>query len=156
MSEEFEEKPEFDLKKAAEEVTKEILPSKSRKIYEQQYETFLKWCREKEVTNFSEDALLVFFSEKAKKVASSTIWSHYSMIKTMLNVKHNIDLSKFSKLTSLLKRKNVGYKPKKSKVLTAEQVDKFLMEAPDDTFLMVKVSICTNHLGNLFKLFICR
>lgn len=36
----------FDLEKAAGEALEGILPKKSRKIYEAQYETFLNWCRD--------------------------------------------------------------------------------------------------------------
>lgn len=53
------------------------------------------------------------------------------MLKTLLNDKHHADLSKFYKITTLLKKKNFGYKPKKSKVLTIEQISKFLKEASD-------------------------
>ncbi|KAJ8910923.1 hypothetical protein NQ315_014257 [Exocentrus adspersus] len=57
----------------------------------------------------------------------------------MLNVKRNIDVSKFYKLSAFLKRKSEGYKPEKAKVLTLDQIDKFLLEAPDKDFLMIKV-----------------
>lgn len=36
--------------------------------------------------------------------------------------------------------KNDGYKPKKLRILTAKQLDQFLMQAPNDQFSMVKVS----------------
>lgn len=136
---------DFNLKKAAEEAVEGILPTKSRKIYEAQYQIFVKWCCERKVENFSEDALLVFFTEKSRTLSASTLWAHYSMLKTMLNVKNNIDISKFHKLTALLKRKNEGYKPKKAKTLTGDQVDKFLLEAPDNQFLMIKVSDCSKN-----------
>ncbi|KAJ8914670.1 hypothetical protein NQ315_017367 [Exocentrus adspersus] len=80
---------------------------------------------------------LCFFAEKSKTLSSSTLWAHYSMLKTMLNVKRNIDVSKFYKLSAFLKRKSEGYKPKKAKVLTLDQIDKFLLEAPDKDFLMI-------------------
>ncbi|KAJ8922089.1 hypothetical protein NQ315_004021 [Exocentrus adspersus] len=117
-----------------------ILPKKSRKIYEAQYDTFVKWCCQRKLENVNEDVLLVFFAEKSKTLSSSTLWAHYSMLKTMLNVKRNIDVSKFYKLSAFLKRKSEGYKPKKAKVLTLDQIDKFLLEAPDKDFLMIKTS----------------
>ncbi|KAJ8909237.1 hypothetical protein NQ315_003523 [Exocentrus adspersus] len=40
------------------------------------------------------------------------------MLKTMLNVKRNIDVSKFYKLSVFLKRKSEGYKPKKAESST--------------------------------------
>ncbi|KAJ8911472.1 hypothetical protein NQ315_015239 [Exocentrus adspersus] len=95
----------------------------------------------RKLENVNEDVLLVFFAEKSKTLSSSTLWAHYSMLKTMLNVKRNIDVSKFYKLSAFLKRKSEGYKPKKAKVLTLDQIDKFLLEAPDKDFLMIKVAL---------------
>ncbi|KAJ8914029.1 hypothetical protein NQ315_012053 [Exocentrus adspersus] len=123
----------FELEDAVKEVMDGILPKKSRKIYEAQYDTFVKWCCQRKLENVNEDVLL-----KSKTLSSSTLWAHYSMLKTMLNVKRNIDVSKFYKLSAFLKRKSEGYKPKKAKVLTLDQIDKFLLEAPDKDFLMIK------------------
>ncbi|KAJ8914374.1 hypothetical protein NQ315_017464 [Exocentrus adspersus] len=126
----------FELEGAVKEVMDGILPKKSRKIYEAQYDTFVKWCCQRKLENVNEDVLL-----KSKTLSSSTLWAHYSMLKTMLNVKRNIDVSKFYKLSAFLKRKSEGYKPKKAKVLTLDQIDKFLLEAPDKDFLMIKVAL---------------
>jgi hypothetical protein len=40
-----------------------------------------------------------------------------------------------------LERQNDGYAPKKSSVLTKEQVDRFLNFAPDNKYLMMKVCL---------------
>lgn len=61
------------------------------------------------------------------------------MLKCTLNLNDNIDISKYMKLTSFLKQNNVGYQPKKAKVLTREQVDKFMIDASDEKYLMIKV-----------------
>ncbi|KAJ8913571.1 hypothetical protein NQ315_013976 [Exocentrus adspersus] len=116
----------------------ESCPKNLEKIYEAQYDTFVKWCCQRKLENVNEDVLLVFFAEKSKTLSSSTLWAHYSMLKTMLNVKRNIDVSKFYKLSAFLKRKSEGYKPKNAKVLTLDQIDKFLLEVPDKDFLMIK------------------
>jgi hypothetical protein len=55
--------------------------------------------------------VLVYFQEKSQNYKSSTLWSLYSMLKTTVNLRDNVDISKFPKLISLLKR-NVGYPPK--------------------------------------------
>ncbi|XP_050517936.1 uncharacterized protein LOC126892445 [Diabrotica virgifera virgifera] len=41
----------------------------------------------------------------------------------------------------LLKVRNVGYRPKKASIFTREQFEKFLMEAPDEEFLVHKVAM---------------
>ncbi|KAJ8916837.1 hypothetical protein NQ315_005844 [Exocentrus adspersus] len=120
----------FELEDAVKEVMDGILPKKSRKIYEAQYDTFVKWCCHENWKMSTKMFYLCFFAEKSKTLSSSTLWAHYSMLKTMLNVKRNIDVSKFYKLSAFLKRKSEGYKPKNAKVLTLDQIDKFLLEVP--------------------------
>lgn len=47
----------------------------------------------------------------------------------------------FDEVEAFVKNKNKGYVPKKSEVLSREQLKKFLREAPNDIFLMYKVKI---------------
>lgn len=61
------------------------------------------------------------------------------MVKSTLQINENVDISTYKKLIAFLKRQNDYYEPKKSKVLTMENVLTFLNMAPDDTFLLVKV-----------------
>ncbi|KAJ8914224.1 hypothetical protein NQ315_003587, partial [Exocentrus adspersus] len=136
----------------AEEAITELLPTKSRKVYEKSYEDLVTWCRawcnlKKVLDEMNENVFLAYFNEKSKTVRASTIWANYSMLKSMVIIKNNIDISQYSKLKAFLKRKNDGYKPKKSKVLTVEQVDQFLSQAPDDQFLMVKVALIVGVAG---------
>jgi hypothetical protein len=42
-------------------------------------------------------------------------------------------------VVAFLKRRNERYVPKKAKVLTKEQVEKFILEAPDEKWLFAKV-----------------
>jgi hypothetical protein len=129
----------MDIKAAVEEASKELLPEKSREIYEKQYRKFNEWCASKTVENLNEDVLLAYFYEKSKEFKASTLWSHYSMVKSKLILEKNLDISKFLKLTAFLKRKNDGYSAKKSKTLDADQVQKFLTEASDEDYLLIKV-----------------
>lgn len=43
-------------------------------------------------------------------------------------------------LSAFIKRQSHGFTAKKSKVFTAEDVNKFLNEAPDAEYLLLKVS----------------
>uniref|UniRef100_A0A6P7GK61 Uncharacterized protein LOC114337833 n=1 Tax=Diabrotica virgifera virgifera TaxID=50390 RepID=A0A6P7GK61_DIAVI len=69
------------------------------------------------------------------------------MLKSVINIRVDIDISKFPKLLAVLKRRNEGFKPKKSRILTSEQVDQFLREAPDDKYLMLKVALILGVAG---------
>ncbi|KAJ8974228.1 hypothetical protein NQ317_003916 [Molorchus minor] len=94
-----------------------LLPTKSRSLYDIAYNRFKKWCAEKNVQVYSENVLLAYFSENAKNYKSSTLWAQYSMVKSCLIIYDNIDISKFPKLIAFLKRN--GYQAKK-----IENIDK--------------------------------
>ncbi|KAJ8912823.1 hypothetical protein NQ315_014406 [Exocentrus adspersus] len=66
--------------------------------------------------------------EKSKTLKPPTLWSIFSMLKSTLNLKENIDLRKFPKLVPYLKNKAVGYRGKK-----------FIKDADDETHLLKKV-----------------
>ncbi|KAJ8966414.1 hypothetical protein NQ317_004355 [Molorchus minor] len=89
-----------------------LLPTKSRSLYDIAYNRFKKWCAEKNVQVYSENVLLAYFSENAKNYKSSTLWAQYSMVKSCLIIYDNIDISKFPKLIAFLKRTGDGYQAK--------------------------------------------
>ncbi|KAJ3643572.1 hypothetical protein Zmor_026274 [Zophobas morio] len=130
-----------DVLEEAQNVVLNLLPTKSREVYECAYTRFIKWCEGKKIQTYSENVLLVYFSELATKMKSSTLWSHYSMVKATLNIKNGIEIGKYSKLKAFIKKQGEGYVPKKSRVLTNEQIEVFLDTAPDFKFLMMKIVV---------------
>lgn len=98
------------IKEKADKIKLDLLPPKSRYVYEKTYKEFGDWCSRNEVTTarYTEETLLVYFHEKATTVKASTLWSYYSMLKATIALEHNIDISKFCKLTAFLKRRNEG------------------------------------------------
>ncbi|XP_031350882.1 uncharacterized protein LOC116176442 [Photinus pyralis] len=62
------------------------------------------------------------------------------MLRTILSIRHNVNISNYEKLRAYLKRQNVGYKPKKSNVLSETEIEKFLNEAPIE-YLPQKVAL---------------
>lgn len=129
----------MEILESAESAKLELLPTKSKKLYEKTYNEFIKWRNENNVKVITEDILLGYFFEKSKNRKPSSLWSYYSMLKSTLNLYNNINISKFPKLIAFLKRKNDGYKPKKSKILNRDEIELFLKEAPDNVYLMMKV-----------------
>lgn len=67
------------------------------------------------------------------------MWTKYSFLKSTLIVNDNLDISRYNRLVSFLKQNSKGYVPKKSKVLTGDQVLTFMKHAPNETYLMHKV-----------------
>lgn len=115
------------------------LPETSKEKYNGAYLTFTNWTKSKDITIVTENILLAYFVELSKKLKPSSLWSIYSMLKSTLKFHDNIDIGKHLKLSAFLKRTSKGYKGKKSKVLSSDNVVKFLSEAPDDTYLVLKV-----------------
>jgi hypothetical protein len=72
--------------------------------------------------------MLAYFMQRSKLLKPSTIY---------LNKK--VDISKFNNLIAFLKRQSEGYRGKKSKVFTKDEVHAFLKEGNDETYLMLKV-----------------
>jgi hypothetical protein len=93
----------------------------------------------KNVVRISEKVLLAYLDEKSEKLKPPTLWSTFSMLKAMLNVKENIDVRKVPTNVPYLKNKSVGYRGKKSNILTQEDISKFIEEAADEKNLLKKV-----------------
>ena len=95
----------------------------------------------KKCSSFSETVLLAYFSEMAQQQKPSTVWSNYSMIKSMLQSNNNVDISKYFKPITFLKQNGKGYTPKKAAIFTNTQISNFLNNAPDEVYLMAKVVV---------------
>lgn len=128
------------IKNEAHTIIENLLPEVSKERYLNTYNDFMKWRSNKKIKSFAESVLLTYFNGLSNTMQPSTLWSKYSMLKSTLCVKHNVDLKKFHNLTSFLKRQSQGFKSKKSKVFTSNEVETFLNEAPDEIYLAVKVS----------------
>ncbi|KAJ8976436.1 hypothetical protein NQ317_008470 [Molorchus minor] len=132
-----------ELKSIVNSALSDVIPKKCKRQYEKCYSEFKDWCDKQNVKTMSENILLAYLMQQSKVVKSSTLWSIYSMLKCLLNIREGIDVRRFLKLVPFLERKAVGYQAKKSKsVFTREQIDSFLKEANDNKYLMLK-SLCT-------------
>lgn len=121
-----------------------LVPEKSKEVYGKTYNEYLKWCdiRKDSIENcYCEKSLLAYFWYLSKERKPSSLWSYYSMLKATIKANHNIDISSYSSLFGFLKRKSEGFKPKKSKVLTIEEIEAFIYQAPDEIYLMNKVIV---------------
>lgn len=130
--------PDF-IKEEAKIVIENLLPPQSKERYLKAYSDFIKWRSEKKVNSLSESVFITYFNELSKKLQPSSLWSIYSMLKATVITKHDVNIRDYDKLTALLKRQSDGFKSKKSKVFTAEEVQNFLNKAPDETYLAIKV-----------------
>lgn len=122
-------------------VKKCLLPEKSAKKYEKLYSQFMEWREKNKINTFSENVLIAYLDDPVKQLKSTTLWTHYSILKSMLSVKHKLDISKYAKLQAFLKNKSEGYQPKRSKTFSTKEIKEFIEKAPDIEYLLYKVSI---------------
>jgi len=130
-----------DVLSSAQKAYSNLLPTKSITLYEQKYKLFMDWCKIKNISKVSENILLAYFVEELSPYKPSTLWSIFSMLKATLKVKNDVDISTYYKLVSYLKNKSKNFKPKKSGIFEKHHFVKFIIEAPDSKFLLVKVRI---------------
>ncbi|KAH0814301.1 hypothetical protein GEV33_008491 [Tenebrio molitor] len=132
--------PENILKKANL-LREKLLPVKSKAAYEKVYASFCYWRENNKVSAVTEEVILAYLDEKQETLSPASLWPHYSMLKSSLKVKENLCIEKFCSVTAYLKQINVGHHAKKSKVLSREHIEKFLLEAADETYLFVKAAL---------------
>lgn len=89
----------------------------------------------------TDKSLLWYLRILAASYAPSSLWSHYSMLRATLKVNDGIDITKFVSILPFLKEKSSGFQAKKSKIFTENEILRFLHEADDDKYLLVKVTV---------------
>lgn len=119
-----------------------LLPKKSRDRYENVYKKFMIWRQKHNISSFSENVLMAYFDELSNEMKPSSLWSIYSMLRSTLCLKQeNINIAQYMNLIELLKCKSNGFRSKKSNILTAEEINNFLIKAPDSKYLLMKVHL---------------
>ncbi|RZC31763.1 hypothetical protein BDFB_003522, partial [Asbolus verrucosus] len=115
--------------------------------YKKAYKEFESWCLEKRVKDVNEEVLLAYFEQKSKILKGSTLWSIYSMLRATLNVNKKIEIKNYPSLIAFIKRKSVGQISKKSSVFTRSEVERFLKEADNNAYLLMKVVLIVGISG---------
>lgn len=115
------------------------LPEISKETYEKRYHNFMEWCTVRNIEEYTEPVLLQYFKEQSKTYKSATIFVIYSMIRATLSIRKNVDISKYKELMKFLKKYADEKKPEKFKSFTRDEVNRFLTDAPDETYLLSKV-----------------
>lgn len=122
----------------------------SNHMSENAYDKFKEWCDCQNAISYSENVLIEYFSDLANKYKwpYTELLSHYSMIKSMLYIKHNIDTTKFLKLQLYFDDLNEDSIPRKeSRIFTRDNIEEFLSNAPDDKYLVMKVILIVGITG---------
>lgn len=124
-----------------------LVPKKSAKKYREVYNMFMEWRSKNGHSSFSEDVLLQYFEEQSKKYRSSSLWTHYSMLRGTIDQNHKVKINNYLKLKAFLKRKSIGYQAKKTNTFSARDIDTFVKTAQDYKYLATKVALIMGIMG---------
>lgn len=139
--------PQGILLKAAKAVDA-LVPEKTRRTYEKEYFHFEAWLQKHCVDRVDETVLMAYFQDLSESYSPNSLWTKFSMLRKELIVHKKIRSNeKLITLQQFLKQIGKNYQPKKSKVLTREQVITFLKEAPDEKYLADKVVLVIGVFG---------
>ncbi|KAJ3662712.1 hypothetical protein Zmor_007046 [Zophobas morio] len=144
-----------EIAKKGKELRRNLLPLKSKNAYEKVYVSFQDWKNKNRINEVTEDVILAFLDMRSQKLSPCSLWPRYSMLKATLKAKENIDIEKFGAVVSYIKKLNVGYRGKKSNVLTREEIKTFLQEADDGEYLFEKVALIFGIAGACRKAELC-
>ncbi|XP_074040190.1 uncharacterized protein [Leptinotarsa decemlineata] len=117
-----------DILKKAEQARESLIPSKSEAVYQKEYKIYLDWLTWKNVMpkDVTETVFLAYFQELSETYSPNSLWTKWSMLKSMVTIHEKRDITKFNELQAFLKRKSKSYKPKKSAVSSPKDVIRFL------------------------------
>lgn len=106
-------------------------------------------------TYIFENTILAYFGvifDLFMKNTISTLCVHFLMLKAVLLANQNINIASHMKLRAFLKRKLAGYKPKKSKILTAEEINKFTNQVFGRIYLLSIFLLTVKRRQIMYKL----
>jgi len=93
-----------DVFKRAESAANNLLPAKSQRKYEAAYAKFMQWRDKKKIKSLSETVFLAYFSELSETQVPSSVWAMYSMLRSTIQAKHNINIHNYAQLIQFLKK----------------------------------------------------
>ncbi|KAJ8664690.1 hypothetical protein QAD02_006352 [Eretmocerus hayati] len=121
----------------------------SRDKYLKQYEAYKAWCRERGTPYISEDSLLVYVWKLPVEdgYVASTIKAYLSMVKACIKAFDGVDIGAYVNVNSYVRTASKRHKPKKARILTAQQLHQFCNVAPDAEFFLIKVILIIGVIG---------
>jgi hypothetical protein len=80
------------IREATNSTYQSLLPEKSKSKYELAYSQFMKWKLQNKITIISENVMTAYMRQLSERIKPSTLWTTYSMLRTTLSIKENVDI----------------------------------------------------------------
>lgn len=108
-----------------------MIPSRSRGIYEKTFKAFMATITGNRVP--TERDVFDYIHGLSQELSYKTLWTRFSIIKSMIDVHHQGNSNNYARVTAYLKRREDEGEPvKKAKIFTTDDIQRLLKHVPDD------------------------
>lgn len=148
--EDIDEDMPFEIIQNAREAILETLPKVSREKYTRVYNNFKQWQKKLGTESVSHETILAYFHMLAtkKKYKPTSLWAYFSMLKATMRTYENVLIDKYKQVSAYLSTRSAGYKKKKAKVFSEDNIKTFIDQA--DEFSWLDVKVCSvNSVNNI-------
>ena len=117
-----------DIIDLAEKCRVDLIPTTSKKVYDQVYNAYLRFLANFGLQNHvsSKNALLVYTNELLKSQAPTTVITKMSMIKSQIIAKTGVDVfAQYPVLLELMKKKLDNHSKKKAPVFEQSSIERY-------------------------------
>ncbi|KAJ8915592.1 hypothetical protein NQ315_012477 [Exocentrus adspersus] len=145
-----------------------LIPQKSNDAYKKEYDKFMKWVEEQKVTDISERVMLAYLQKMSEQYKASTMWAIHSKLQCLLRqsqlvqlsrlwlrINKGVDIKLFAKVHAFMKAISKNDVAKKAYVFNEEDLRKFFIDAPDITYLFLKVVAICGIFGSCRRCELC-
>ena len=67
-----------------------LIPQKSEAAYKKEYDKFIKWMEEQNVTDTDERVVLAYLQKMSEQYKASTMWAIHSKLQSMLRINKGV------------------------------------------------------------------
>ncbi|CAH1111946.1 unnamed protein product [Psylliodes chrysocephalus] len=132
-----------------------LIPQKSEAVYKKEYDKFNTWMEEQMVTHIDERVVLAYLQKMSEKYKVSTMWTIHSKLQSMLRINKGVDIKSFVKVHAFMKAISKNEVVKKAYVFKEDDLPKFFTDAPDITYLFLKVVAICGIFGSCRRCELC-
>ena len=140
------------MKRSSEDILQSINPIKSVEKYNKTWQQFVEYGEINDESEPTEEKFLQYFDHlrNVKHLASSTLWSVYSMLNHKYQLLYGLKLQKYPRITMLLKSYEAGYQRKVASSFTKEEIKRYLETSPNtNEHLYMKAACVLCYFGGL-------
>lgn len=132
-----------------------LIPQKSKDAYEKEYAKFITWLEDQKVTDINERVMLAYLQKMSEQYKVSTMWAIHSKLQCLLRLNKGVDIKSFVKVHAFMKAISKNDVAKKAYVFKENDLRKFFIDAPDITYLFLKVVAIFGIFGSSRRCELC-